>query len=275
MSGLPRIEHIDRKKLKPKRHHGYSVILFILGSLLPPLAVAARFGIGTDFFINLVMTLCGYFPGHFHNFYIQNIRNNKNNKRTPKWAVRYGLIDDSHIKKKAKKSEWSKRYDERLPNSTLDDQPFEDGQIPDRERVPTDPNTPGGEALWSREEEGFYGQPGASQSVASTSESSGGRWHYPANFDDTEPTTPVKGKSKSGKKKDRWARTEDAYAEPQPKKKSKRSKSKNNLQDDNSDRLSGREGPEDAVGGLYGPSRSGPTTGDRRVDEDESLAHQF
>jgi uncharacterized membrane protein YqaE (UPF0057 family) len=52
-------------------------------------AVAARFGIGQDFFINLILTLCGYIPGrfistialnlhsltpdqgHVHNFYIQ------------------------------------------------------------------------------------------------------------------------------------------------------------------------------------------------------------
>lgn len=36
----------------------------ILGFLLPPLAVAVRFGIGRDFFINCVCTLCGYIPGH-------------------------------------------------------------------------------------------------------------------------------------------------------------------------------------------------------------------
>lgn len=52
-------------------------------------AVAARFGIGKDFFVNLILTLCGYIPGtfifafapnphflrpvkgHVHNFYIQ------------------------------------------------------------------------------------------------------------------------------------------------------------------------------------------------------------
>src|ERR1700744_2887714 len=80
-----------QNKLKPKRHHGYSVVLFILGTLFPPLgpsfplafisalevdsffptAVAARFGIGSDFWLNLLLTICGYFPGHGHNFYIQ------------------------------------------------------------------------------------------------------------------------------------------------------------------------------------------------------------
>ena len=71
--------------LKPRRHHGYAVLLFILGTLVPPLgmflrcmsyrfifirhweyaAVAARFGIGTDFWINVVLTICGYIPGTF------------------------------------------------------------------------------------------------------------------------------------------------------------------------------------------------------------------
>ena len=65
--------------LKPKKHHGYAALLFILGTLLPPLgqshrllyfesnasakAVAARFGIGRDFWINVFLTLCGYIPG--------------------------------------------------------------------------------------------------------------------------------------------------------------------------------------------------------------------
>lgn len=66
----------------PKRHHGYSVVLFIFGTLFPPLgeccepfqmngtsyigddlAVAARFGIGGDFWLNLLLTICGYIPG--------------------------------------------------------------------------------------------------------------------------------------------------------------------------------------------------------------------
>jgi uncharacterized membrane protein YqaE (UPF0057 family) len=69
------------KSVKPKRHHGYAFLLFLLGTLFPPLgsslfhlpcdliliglfpAVAARFGIGGDFWLNLVLTLAGYIPG--------------------------------------------------------------------------------------------------------------------------------------------------------------------------------------------------------------------
>lgn len=78
--------------LTPKRHHGYSVLLFILGSLFPPLgtctesilsfseigfsphcypAVAARFGIGVDFWLNLLLTICGYIPGAFRSHLFQ------------------------------------------------------------------------------------------------------------------------------------------------------------------------------------------------------------
>ena len=68
--------------IKAKRHHGFGVVLFILGTLFPPLglshrsyllclanrplhfsAVAARFGIGSDFWLNLFLTLAGYIPG--------------------------------------------------------------------------------------------------------------------------------------------------------------------------------------------------------------------
>ncbi|KAJ7721699.1 hypothetical protein B0H14DRAFT_3007576 [Mycena olivaceomarginata] len=152
--------------LKPKRHHGYAVLLFILGTLFPPLAVAARFGIGGDFWLNLLLTICGYIPGHGHNFYIQNIRNNKTHARTPKWAQRYGLVDTSEIKRKERKSQWQSRYNDRLPQSTLDGAPYEEG----------------------------------------------GRWHYPANFDDAAAPSKSSKKKKKGDKKDRWARTEDAYS---------------------------------------------------------------
>lgn len=68
--------------LTPRRHHGYAVVLFIFGTLFPPLgeydfqwvlepietesiivAVAARFGVGSDFWLNLLLTICGYIPG--------------------------------------------------------------------------------------------------------------------------------------------------------------------------------------------------------------------
>lgn len=92
--------------------------------------------------------------------------------------------------------------------------------------------------LWDpRQDEHFYGQRRAqgSGSVSTGTGSGGGggggggggRWRYPANFDDTEPVSPIAGmeigqdggkKKKnrgllgvgSKKKKDRWALSEDA-----------------------------------------------------------------
>ncbi|PWN50867.1 hypothetical protein IE53DRAFT_386809 [Violaceomyces palustris] len=91
-----------------KRHHAFHGVIMVLGWLLPPLAVLVRFGVGKDFFINIICTLCGYIPGHGHNFFIQNIRNNKNAKHSPSWAIKMGLVKDY----KKKSNGWSDRYGE-------------------------------------------------------------------------------------------------------------------------------------------------------------------
>ncbi len=58
--------------------------------------------------INIICTICGYIPGHAHNFWIQNIRNNKNARHSPSWAIRYGLVKDYRVKRTA--NGWSDRY---------------------------------------------------------------------------------------------------------------------------------------------------------------------
>ncbi|KAF7976688.1 hypothetical protein HWV62_5832 [Athelia sp. TMB] len=269
----------------PKRHHGYSGVLFVLGTLFPPLAVAARFGFGWDFFINLFLTICGYFPGHFHNFYVQNIRNNKNNARTPKWAQRYGLVDTSAIDKNKKKSQWANRYQDRNPHSTLENQQYEEGQVAggsmdteDGQAAPRrDPN--GG--LWRPDDESYYGANG--DAASGTSESGGGRWHYPANFNDAAaaPDTSSRKKKKKTDKKDRWARTEDAYSLSEEagvkKKKKKRSKAAPDA-DSYSQANASTDFPEDAEGGLYGgreqPVQSNGAAPAARAGED-IFAHEF
>lgn len=136
----------------PKKHHGFTGLIILFGFLFPPLAVAARFGIGKDFFINLILTICGYFPGHGHNFFIQNIRDNRNKNRTPKWAVRYGLVDDSHVKKQQKKRQWVGRYNDQAPTRVMYDEDgneitydrnhrFEDGDDPNPRRERTQDTT--------------------------------------------------------------------------------------------------------------------------------------
>ncbi|KAJ7155964.1 hypothetical protein C8R43DRAFT_998499 [Mycena crocata] len=261
---------------KPKRHHGYAALLFILGTLFPPLAVAARFGIGGDFWLNLLLTICGYIPGHGHNFYIQNIRNNKNHARTPKWAQRYGLVDTSEIKRKERKSQWQSRYNDRLPRSTLEGAPYEEGQ--DRgssvdvslEGNPSVARTRTNGELWGPEDEQYYGN-------EPESTSSGGRWHYPANFDDAAAPSKSSKKKKKDSKKDRWARTEDAYSisEEQTRKKSKKKKSKASLYSGDST----TEFPEAAEGGLYGdrPRADNNNTREpvRTTTTDDVFNHEF
>jgi len=272
----------NQSKLTPKRYHGYAVVLFILGTLFPPLAVAARFGIGKDFWLNLFLTICGYIPGHVHNFYIQNIRNNKNHARTPKWAQRYGLVDTTVIKRNERKSQWASRYNERLPHSTLDGQQYEEGQ---EHRSSEDISAegqgkprkhrdrqPNGD-LWRPEDESFYGAEGESSSVHTGNSSSGGRWHYPANFDDAAPPKKSSKKKEKKQKKDRWAMTEDAYSlsEEQGSKKKKKKKSRSSMHSEST-----TEFPEDAAGGLYGERGEPPgQTPVQASGTEDVFDHQF
>ncbi|KAI9509385.1 hypothetical protein F5148DRAFT_978424 [Russula earlei] len=271
-------------KIKPKRYHGYNVLLFVLGTLFPPLAVAARFGIGGDFWLNLFLTLAGYIPGHVHNFYIQNIRNNKNHRRTPKWAQRYGLVDTTTIKRKERRSEWAKRYDERHLQSTLENQPLEEGQNPDISNpadsadsaAPSRPRADDGE-LWSAQEEQYYGD---GSSNGGSNESRSNRWHYPANFDDATES-PALGsstlKKKKKVKKDRFARTEDAYSISEDTSR-RRKKKRSTAVEDNASERSGSTVPEDPEGGHYGDSarRTGAhDASGTRVVVETNFDHQF
>ncbi|KAF5391383.1 hypothetical protein D9757_001890 [Collybiopsis confluens] len=276
MNYLPSGGKVD---LTPKRHHGFSVLLFILGTLFPPLAVAARFGIGSDFFLNLILTICGYIPGHVHNFYIQNIRNNKNNARTPKWAQRYGLVDTSEIRRKERKSQWANRYQDRLPNSTLEGQPFEEGQEGGSNlSVSSDDHNSRAQqqngALWGAEDEQYYN--------TNQSSSSGGRWHYPANFDDAVlPGSGSKRGKKKKEKKDRWARTEDAYniSDQQSRKRTKKKKSRSSLAPSTISGDGSTTGyPEDPEGGLYGNTQGVEHSSEphgERATNNEVFNHEF
>jgi uncharacterized membrane protein YqaE (UPF0057 family) len=42
----------------------------IIAILLPPLGVFLQVGFGLDFWINIVLTLCGYLPGIIHAVWI-------------------------------------------------------------------------------------------------------------------------------------------------------------------------------------------------------------
>lgn len=46
------------------------LIRIILSVLIPPLGVFLQVGIGVQFWINILLTLLGYFPGLVHAIYI-------------------------------------------------------------------------------------------------------------------------------------------------------------------------------------------------------------
>jgi uncharacterized membrane protein YqaE (UPF0057 family) len=278
MSELTAANIPSKIDLTPKRHHGYTVLLFIMGTLFPPLAVAARFGIGKDFWLNLLLTVCGYIPGHGHNFYIQNVRNNNNNTRTPKWVQRYGLVDNAEIKRKQRKSQWANRYNDRLPQSALEGQPYEEGQehgssvdISLEGGNGKAPRQPNGE-LWGPDDEQFYNP------HKNSAPSSSGRWHYPANFDDVEPIETGKRGKKKKEKKDRWERTQDAYSmtsEGDSGKKKKRKRKTAGAPSSVPVQDEVNEFPEDPEGGLY---RERPQVSDKqqnKVTEEQAFNHEF
>ncbi|KAJ3503668.1 hypothetical protein NMY22_g18168 [Coprinellus aureogranulatus] len=265
--------------LTPKKWHGYAVILFILGTLFPPLAVAARFGIGMSSSCAQPHTpSADQSKGHGHNFYIQNIRNNKNHARTPKWVQKYGLVDLSEIRRKERKSQWANRYKDRLPNSALEGQPLEEGQE-GGSSVDLTLDEDGRRAkrqneLWQREDEQYYNADRNSTTGSS-------RWHYPANFDDAVMDSAMlkerKKKKKKSDKKNRWERTQDAYSLPPDdedsgkRRKSKRKKRKSSTATESIRSTDDSvEFPEDPEGGLYGNTTQVPDTPEEVTRKDKN-----
>lgn len=46
------------------------IAMVILAIILPPVAVLIKVGLGVHFWINLVLTVLGYFPGAFHALWV-------------------------------------------------------------------------------------------------------------------------------------------------------------------------------------------------------------
>ena len=46
------------------------ILRILLSIVIPPLGVFLQVGLGTDFWINVLLTLLGYFPGLIHAIYI-------------------------------------------------------------------------------------------------------------------------------------------------------------------------------------------------------------
>lgn len=48
-----------------------AILIILITILIPPIGVLMVAGCGADFFINILLTLLGYLPGHIHAFYIE------------------------------------------------------------------------------------------------------------------------------------------------------------------------------------------------------------
>lgn len=173
-----------------------------------------------------------------------------------------------------------------MPQSTLEGRPYEEGQDAplvgaDSADLNANKRQPNGE-LWRPEDESFYNPENQSASSLSS------RWRYPTNFQDAAANPSSKGGKKKKEKKDRWARTEDAYSlseEQSKKKKSKRRKSRTSVATDDSSRNSTVEFPEDPEGGLYQSKSHAPnlatavgsngSAAPMQTTDDDVFAHQF
>jgi hypothetical protein len=232
-------------------------------------------------FISRSVCLLYIFLPHFTNLSIKNIRNNKTHARTPKWAQRYGLVDTSEIRRKERKSQWATRYKDRVPESTLQGVPYEEGQIPDTisdqtsQRDAKKGESGGAGGLWREDDESFYSK---------SEETKSGRWHYPANFDDVEVASPgsssKRGKKKWKKeKKDRWAMTEDAYNQSEERSRRKKSKKKrgSSVMENSDKSRDSMEVPEDPNGGQFERAATNVDDVQRQVvtTTDDLLNHEL
>ena len=183
------------------------------------------------------------------------------------------------LERRRKRARWANRYKDRAPRSTWEGAQYAEGQEPGGSSVdlPNDHSNGSNRDLWRSEDEQYYGK------NENENKKPQGRWHYPANFEDVTPGTDSPRKKKS--KKDRWARTEDAYvmeaeaSERRKRKKSKKSKSAVGESDTRS-RASGSttEFPEDAEGGLYGDrtnTNQSQSAAQDGTKGDDVFDHQF
>ncbi|ETN36517.1 uncharacterized protein HMPREF1541_08795 [Cyphellophora europaea CBS 101466] len=48
-----------------------ALLIVLITILFPPVGVAMVAGCGFDLFVNICLTILGYFPGHIHAFYLE------------------------------------------------------------------------------------------------------------------------------------------------------------------------------------------------------------
>jgi uncharacterized membrane protein YqaE (UPF0057 family) len=55
-----------------------NIIRILISIFLPPLGIFLKVGIGFHFWLNIILTICGYFPGVIHAVYIIGVKSSKN-----------------------------------------------------------------------------------------------------------------------------------------------------------------------------------------------------
>jgi len=194
--------------------------------------------------------------------------------------VRYGLVSDSTIKRHERRSQWAGKYNDRNADSGYDQQPLEDGQVgPSRNSThgSADNQPNNGDGLWRPDDESYY-------SAEREGSGSGGRWRYTPESNDSLPEASKTTSKK--KKKDRWARTEDAYTASPQKKKKKKPKNRSTVGDGADSTYSRPEStlepelPEEAIAGAYGGQVRGndqveAENGRATVSQEDNFNHEF
>ena len=202
--------------------------------------------------------------------------------------MRYGLVSDSTIRRRAQRSQWAGKYNDRNIDSGYDQQSVEDGQVGTSRTSTHDSgdNPPSNrDGLWRPDDESYYS---AEREGSLQRSGSDGRWRYLANFNDSIPGAGEVA-TKKKKKKDRWARTEDAYSTSGQKKRKKKSKNRSTVGDaadvdstysHPTESTAELELPEEPTGNAYGGreeanTRVGEGNGHAMASQGGEFNHDF
>jgi uncharacterized membrane protein YqaE (UPF0057 family) len=63
-------ETFDLQRNREQDGYPVDIIRIIIAIFIPPLAVFTQVGLGKHFWINLLLTLCGWLPGVIHAFWV-------------------------------------------------------------------------------------------------------------------------------------------------------------------------------------------------------------
>jgi uncharacterized membrane protein YqaE (UPF0057 family) len=66
----PAVETFDVQRNREQDGYLVDIIRIIIAIFIPPLAVFTQVGLGKHFWINLLLTLCGWLPGVIHAFWV-------------------------------------------------------------------------------------------------------------------------------------------------------------------------------------------------------------